>query len=53
MKTQTYFWHVIRTKNTVRVSRKTTKFCKDVKNSVASFSKREFAVKQANVTHLK
>lgn len=46
-------WHVIVTKNTIRVTKKNTSDCMKVKNSCASFTKREFAVAQANVTPLK
>jgi hypothetical protein len=51
MATQKY-WHVIKTRNSIRVRKSDTSICKMVKNSIASFTNRNAAVTQANNTTL-
>ena len=47
------FWHVIVTENCIRIAPYKTYKVKRVKNSVASFTERQFAVAQANTEKLK
>lgn len=52
MKAKKKYWHVIKTKNSIRVSPKETNLCSKVKNSVSCFSNREGAIRQANTMTL-
>ena len=47
------YWHVIVTKNSIRVSPRKTSECVEVKGSTACFTKREFAVTHANNKSIK
>ena len=46
------FWHVVVTKNCIKVVKRSTPECSQVKNSRCSFTTREGAVMQANQTTL-
>jgi len=47
------YWHVIVTKNSIRVSPRTTSECIEVRGSTSCFTKREFAVLQAKYKTIK
>jgi hypothetical protein len=42
------YWHVVRTKNSIRVKPTTERQCKNVKGSIASYSNRAGAIADAN-----
>ena len=52
MKKQIY-WHVVMTKNSIRVSPRTTRECNEVKGSTSCFITRQGAINQANTKSIK
>jgi len=47
------YWHVIKTKNSIKVTPKLTMECKDVKGSIACYLTRSGAIADLNTRQLK